>query len=130
MMEPTNTEPNKVNDLQNLEIYQEAMNIGDTVWQIVDEFPRFAQTTIGYQFTRSADSIAANIAEGYGRYHYKENRTFCYYSRGSLRETECWITKSVKRGLLEREAGKLLYERLINLRKRLNAYIKSIERNI
>ena len=119
---------NKVTDLQDLEIYREAMEIGESVWQLVTTFPSFAQSSLGNQFTRSADSIAANIAEGYGRYHHKENLRFCYYSRGSLRETECWLTKSVKRGLIDREVGKQLFERLVNLRKRLNAYIKSIRR--
>ena len=124
------SENQKVSDLQDLQIYQEAMGIGDSVWKLVDEFSKFAQNTIGYQFTRAADSIAANIAEGYGRFHYKENRTFCYYSRGSLRESECWLTKSVKRGLIEREAGKELFGRMVTLRKRLNAYIKTIDKSI
>lgn len=118
----------KVTDLLDLEIYQEAMEIGDVVWNLVESFPHFATNTLGYQFTRSADSIAANIAEGYGRYHHKENLKFCYYARGSLRETECWLTKSVKRQIIDRDTGKELYEKLINLRKRLNAYIKSIRR--
>ncbi|MEJ5995551.1 four helix bundle protein [Pedobacter sp. Du54] len=41
-----------------------------------------AKDTIGKQICRAADSISANIAEGYGRFHYKENKNFCYYSRG------------------------------------------------
>lgn len=126
----SDTQQHKVNDLQDLEIFQEAMEIGETVWALVEIFPKFAQNTVGYQFTRSADSISANIAEGYGRYHYKDNRQFCYYARGSLRETEVWLTKAVKRDLVSRDEGKLLYEKLLTLRKRLQAYIHSIERHL
>jgi len=37
------------------------------------------------------DSIAANLSEGFGRYHYKEKKNFSYYSIGSLYETKTWI---------------------------------------
>ncbi len=39
------------------------------------------------QIKRSARSITANIAEGYGRFHYMDNSKFCGISRGSLYET-------------------------------------------
>jgi len=69
-------------DLNDLVVYQRAMRVGETVWSMVDAWPPFARRTIGYQLVRSADSIAANISEGHGRYHYGENRQYCYYSRG------------------------------------------------
>ena len=46
-----------------------------------------AKRTVGYQIIRSADSIAANIAEGYGRYSPKDKANFYRYSRGSFEET-------------------------------------------
>lgn len=73
--------------LEELKVYQIALEIGDLVWDIVDQWNPFAKQTLGGQFVRSADSIAFNIAEGYGKYFYKENRNFCYYSRGSAKET-------------------------------------------
>ncbi|TMI72809.1 MAG: four helix bundle protein [Bacteroidetes bacterium] len=44
--------------------------------------------------TDAADSIAFNISEGYGRFHYKENKNFCYYSRGSAKETLTGVHKA------------------------------------
>jgi len=35
---------------------------------------------------RASRSATHNIAEGYGRFHFKENRQFCRQSRGSLYE--------------------------------------------
>jgi four helix bundle protein len=75
-------------NLEDLEVYQLAESFGDEVWFVVDEWKYFAKDTVGKQLTRSADSISANIAEGYGRYHYKENKNFCYFSRGSIIETK------------------------------------------
>jgi four helix bundle protein len=38
----------------------------------------FTKDTIGKQICRAADLISANIAEGFGRYHFKENKNFSY----------------------------------------------------
>ncbi|MCP4366605.1 MAG: four helix bundle protein [Deltaproteobacteria bacterium] len=38
------------------------------VWHDFDKGNKKVQNTTGYQIIRSSDSIAANIAEGYGRY--------------------------------------------------------------
>lgn len=80
---------------------------------------------MGYQLVKSADSIAANIAEGFGRFHFAENRQFARISRGSLYEARHWLRRAYKRNLLiEGEIRELLDE----LSPRLNAYITSIGR--
>ena len=66
--------------LEDMEIYQLAMKIGEKVWNIVDSWEWFAKKSIGFQFVESTDSIAANISEGYGRYHFKQRMLFMYYS--------------------------------------------------
>lgn len=66
----------KVLRLDDLEIYQLSMEIGEFVWAIVDKWNYFQKKTVGEQFTRSADSIAANISEGYGRYFLKKKENF------------------------------------------------------
>jgi four helix bundle protein len=71
-------------NLDDLEVYQLAESFSDEIWFIVHEWDYFAKDTVGKQMVCSADSISANIAEGYGRYHYKENRNFCYLAEGQL----------------------------------------------
>ena len=53
------------------------------------------------QLLRSADSVGANIAEAKGRWHIPDRRRFLFVARGSLYETEHWILRAEKRGLLE-----------------------------
>lgn len=113
-------------NLEDLEVYQLAESFGDEIWMIVNEWEYFAKDTVGKQIVRSADSISANIAEGYGRYHYKENRNFCYFSRGSIIETKGWLKKSKTRKLLSEEQFNLLYEKLQIIHIKLNAYLKFI----
>jgi four helix bundle protein len=114
--------------LEELRIYKQADELSDEIWGLVEKWTYFQKDTIGKQLVRSADSISANIAEGYGRYFYKENRNFCYYSRGSLMETKNWLAKSVRRKLISQEQYTLLNSRLDDLHKSLNAYINAINK--
>jgi len=112
--------------LEDLIVYQMAMEIGEEVYEIVDRWESFPKWTTGKQLTEAADSIAANISEGYGRYFYKENRQFQYYSRGSQTETRTWLTKANNRNLIENEKFNELMEKMELLAIKHNAYIKSI----
>jgi four helix bundle protein len=112
--------------LEDLEVYQLAESFGDEIWFLVMEWGYFAKDTIGKQIARSADSISANIAEGYGRYHYKENRNFCYFSRGSIIETKGWLKKAKNRNLISEDQFNILFEKLQTIHLKLNAYLKFI----
>ena len=112
--------------LSELKVYNEAMLIGENIWAIVDKWSYFQKDTVGKQLVRAADSIAANLSEGFGRYHYKESKNFGYYSRGSLFETLTWLTKAHNRKLLETQVFNAFMKDLEILGKVLNGYIRSI----
>lgn len=112
--------------LEDLEVYNLAMEIGEDIWSMTGSWNYKASSTVGNQFIRASDSIAANIAEGYGRFYYKENKQFCYYARGSLMETKAFLVKSVKRNLISQDVFNVNIEKLSILHKKLNKYIKSI----
>jgi four helix bundle protein len=82
-------------NLEDLKVYNLAMELGEKVWGIVDKWNFFQKDTIGKQFVRAADSIAANLSEGFGRYHFKEAKNFSYYSRGSLYRNKNMADKSI-----------------------------------
>ena len=113
--------------LEDLEIYQLPFEIGECVWKLVDKWEFFSKKTLGGQFVEAADSIAANIAEGYGRFFYKDRKQFCYYSRGSLLETKTWATKAHERKLISPEEFTTLIEKLKLLHFKLNFYIKTLK---
>jgi four helix bundle protein len=115
--------------LEELQVYQIAMDIGEKTWGIVNEWDYFSKDTIGKQLVKAVDSIAANLSEGYGRYFFKENRQFCYYSRGSLHETKTWLRKAFNRGLIIEEVFQKISDDLETLSVKLNNYIKTIGKN-
>ncbi len=112
--------------LEDLNVYKLANEISDDIWIIVERWNFFDKDTVGKQLVRAADSISANIAEGFGRYFYKENRQFCYYARGSMMETQTWISKAKNRGLINEQVATEMNSKLDILAQKLNAYIKSI----
>ena len=112
--------------LEDLEVYKLVESFSDEIWFIVHQWDYFSKDTVGKQIARSADSIGANIAEGYGRYHYKENKNFCYFSRGSIIETMGWLRKSKTREILSEDQFNILFEKLQIIHLKLNAYLKFI----
>jgi four helix bundle protein len=114
--------------LEELQVYNLSMEMAEKIWDIVIEWDYFKKDTIGKQLVRAADSIAANLSEGFGRYHFKENINFNYYSRGSLYETKTWLTKAHNRKLISDEAFQSMNNEIDNIGVKLNNYIKSIGR--
>jgi len=116
-------------NLEELIVYNLSMEIGEKIWDTVDNWDYFAKDTIGKQLVRAVDSVAANLSEGFGRYHYLENKHFCYYSRGSLYESKTWITKAHNRKLFNDSDFLSLSNDFDSIAKMLNNYIKSIGKN-
>ena len=63
-------------EIDELKVYQLSMDLGEDVWGEVSNWKYFEKDTVGKQLVRAADSIAANLSEGFGRYHYKEAKHY------------------------------------------------------
>jgi four helix bundle protein len=114
--------------LEGLRIFQLAEELADAVWTEVRTWKPFAQATVGRQLVEAADSVGANISEGHGRYHYREEITFDCYGRGSLRETRYWLRRARARSIMADATYTCLIAKVDQLEPQLNAYINSLER--
>jgi len=74
-------------DFTDLDIWKLGHRIRKEVYDLTKELPEEEKYNLCAQARRSACSISANIAEGYGRFHYQENIQYCRQARGSLEET-------------------------------------------
>ncbi|MFH1478005.1 MAG: four helix bundle protein [Verrucomicrobiota bacterium] len=108
-----------------LDVYKLAEDLSDMIWRDFDRWGIKVQNTIGYQVIRASDSIAAHIAEGYGRYTPADRKKFYLYSRGSFEETKAWLRKLIRRKVLD-ESSVAEYKEIIDkLGPKLNAFINS-----
>jgi len=87
--------------LEDLEVYKLATKISDIGWKIYQEFDWRIKKIIGDQFIESVDSVGANIAEGYGRFHYLDKIKFYYNAGGSLLEAKHWLNLLLERRLVD-----------------------------
>jgi len=108
-----------------LDVYKLAEDLSNMIWRDFDRWGNKVQNTMGYQVIRASDSIAANIAEGYGRYTPADRKKFYLYSRGSFEETKAWLRKLIRRKVLT-ESSVAEYKEIIDkLGPKLNAFINS-----
>ena len=96
----------------------------------MDYCSKMGLDTIGKQLVRAVESVAANLSEGFGRFHFKEDKNFSYYSRGSLYETKTWISKAKNRDLISEEDFAEFEKEINSIGVKLNNYINSIGKGI
>lgn len=74
------------NTFRELDCWKEAVALRAKIRAATKQFPPEEKYRLTDQLIRASRSVTANIAEGFGRYHYQENIQFCRHSRGSLNE--------------------------------------------
>ena len=117
----------KSKSVEELSVFKIANELCNQVWSIVLKWDWFAKKTIGDQWVRSTDSIAANITEGYGRYFFGDYIIFLYYARGSVYESIFWLDKAHQRKLISKELYEILKPKFDKLPVEINKVVKIIK---
>jgi len=66
-----------MNSFKELEVWKSARELRKSISNLTKDFPKEEKYRLVDQIIRSSRSVAANVAEGFGRYHYQENIQFC-----------------------------------------------------
>lgn len=112
--------------LKDLEVYQLSRKLSGVAWSIFCRMNFEDKKHMGDQFLRSVDSIGANIAEGYGRYHYLDKVRFYYNARGSHFESFIhWLELLAEREKISETEYNSIRETAQNLLFKLNNFINS-----
>ena len=103
--------------LKDLEVYQLSRELSRLAWKIYEKMDWKQQKIMGDQFITSMDSVGANIAEGYGRYHYLDRIRFYYNSRASMLESiNHWSELLLERKVISNN----VFEELKNISEKLS----------
>jgi four helix bundle protein len=107
-----------IKTFEDLECWKACRDVRTFVYrEIIPQLPKQEAYRLSDQLIRCSRSTTANIAEGYGRFHYLDNAKFCSNSRGS-----CW---EVLDHLITAFDEKMISENLLNQGRILvNAAIK------
>lgn len=96
--------------------------------ELADELPSKERYDLASQIRRSSKSVMANIAEGYGRYHYAGSLRFYYIARGSLDETINHIITAHDLDYIDDTRFRELYDSGREAERMLNGYINYIRK--
>jgi four helix bundle protein len=108
---------------ENLEVWKKCRDMRLYVAQLYKRFPKHELYNLTSQIKNSSRSVTANIAEGYGRYHYQENTQFCRHSRGSLEETKDHLYTALDEKYITQEEFAKFLEHFDHCLRLLNGYI-------
>ena len=84
---------------EKLIVYQKAVDFADKTASMTEEFPR-GYRYLADQMNRASLSVAANIAEGNGRFTKADRKHFCGIARGSVQECVPLLELARRRGFL------------------------------
>jgi four helix bundle protein len=118
---------------KNLEIWQEARKLVIDIHKLtLEKLPKFELYEEGSQIRKSSKSVKSTITEGYGRRRYKQEYIrFLTFAIASNDETLDHLENLYETGSLQdKELFENLHDRLEILGKKLNNFIKSIEKDL
>jgi four helix bundle protein len=116
------------NHFYDLPVYKTCREFRKKVAAIVkNHFPKSEDFLLKSQVLDSSRSITANIAEGFGRFHYQENIQFCRLSRGSLDETLEHMITAYDDNYITKDILTEINKDYKDCLKQLNGYIKYLK---
>ncbi len=98
-----------------------------TIREVLPVLPRDEKYRLADQLIRASRSGTANIAEGYGRFHYLDTAKFCSNARGSVYEVLDHLITAEVEVLISRELLAAGREKVENAIRLLNGYIRYLQ---
>ena len=117
-----------IRSFEDLDCWKVAREVREFVRQIVRGLPKEEKYRLGDQLTRASRSVTANIAEGYGRFHYLDSSKFFSNARGSTYEVLDHLITAADEGLIDSKAleqARRLLESAIKLNNGYTKYLKT-----
>ena len=123
-------EDRAINSFRDLRVWQDAMDLVETIYQISRDFPHHEVYGLSSQIRRAAVSVPANIAEGHARYHSKEYLKHLSIAHASLAELDTHLEIAVRLAYLPAADIAPIQQRITSLNRQLHALRQAIERRI
>lgn len=129
-MSSVTSNQSSIKHFYNLDIWKESHQLSIAIYKITEKFPKKETYGLSDQLRRASTSVSANIAEGFGRFHYKEKIKFYYVSRGSICEVQNFLFLTQDLNYIDKNIARDLFTKYEILNKRLNQFIKSVNQKM
>jgi len=116
-----------IRSYKDLEVWQVAMTLAEASYRATRSFPEDERYGMTSQIRRAATSVAANIAEGYGRETTNAYVQFLRVAQGSLKELETLVMLAERVGLTTKETSNALNNDCERVSKMLRNLIRSLQ---
>jgi four helix bundle protein len=111
---------------EDLQCYKLALDVMVNAHQLADKLPAKERYDLAQQMRRASKSVSANIAEGYGRFHYLDTLRFYSIARGSLNETLNHLITAKLLGYTSEEYYQQFYELVREAERTLNGLMRYV----
>lgn len=120
---------NKITSFEQLVVWQKSADLAQNVYLITKSFPSSEKFALTDQIQRSAVSVSANIAEGFGRNSIADKTHFYVIAYGSLLETRSHLLIAHKIGYIDDTSLKNTLILITDIQRLINASRKSLHNN-
>jgi len=110
---------------EDLDAWKFSMNLAEEVYRITANFPQSEQFGLTSQMRRASTSIPANIAEGFGRYTYRDKAYKYIIARGECTELRSHFHVAVRVGFIDDIECKNAFDFIQTTGRLLNGLIRS-----
>lgn len=115
-----------IQSYRDLRVWQSAMDLAVVAYRLTSGFPKDELFGLTSQIRRAATSVAANIAEGYGRQNKGSYIQFLRIAQGSLKELETHLILSER--MCKADAAEPLLQRCDDIGRMLVGLTRSLDR--
>ena len=127
-MEGVGEKPSIIRTFEDLDVWKVCRDLRMQVTTMARTFPKEEQYRLWDQLVRASRSVTANLAEGYGRFHYAGNIQFAKQARGSLYEIIDQLTVAQEEKLISDETFTSMREGVLRAVQVVNGFIRYLSK--
>ena len=117
-----------IRTFEDLDVWKVYRDLRTQIATMARTFPKEEQYRLRDQLIRASRSVTANLAEGYGRFHYAENIQFARQARGSLNEIIDHLTVAQEEKFIPDETFTLVRESVLRAVLVVNGFIRYLSK--
>ena len=118
----------QIESFEDLEVWKYCRELKNELTELAKSLPAEEKYRLSDQIIKASRSLTNNIAEGYGRFHFRENIQFCRISRGSLYECIDHLYCCLDDSYIDKEYFDLMRPKCIRGIQLLNGYIRFLNK--